>query len=80
MLKRMIRDLPDDRAIWKLEDYLREIRREVDQKYDYRYSVLMWLFPRLVSEGWLKVEELSGIGEEKVDVFKALMSLRIERE
>ena len=26
------------------------------------------VFPRLVSEGWLKVDELAGIGTEKVDV------------
>jgi hypothetical protein len=43
----------DDRAIWSLHDYLSNKRREIDEKYDYRYSVLMWVFPRLVSEGWL---------------------------
>ena len=72
----MLQNLPDDRSVWSLEDYLSEKRREFDQKYDYRYSVLMWVFPRLIAEGWLKVEELSGIGEEKVEVFKELMSPR----
>ncbi len=66
----------DDRALWRLHDYLSDKRREIDQKYDYRYSVLMLVFPRLVSEGWIKVDELAGIGAEKVDVINKLMSLR----
>ena len=72
----MLRNSSDDRVIWRLHDYLDEKRREVDQKYDYRYSVLMMVFPRLVSEGWLKLEELAGIGAEKVDVIEKVMSLR----
>ena len=72
----MLRNTSDDRMIWRLHDYLDEKRREIDQKYDYRYSVLMLVFPRLVSEGWLKVDELAGIGAEKVDVINRLMSLR----
>jgi hypothetical protein len=72
----MLRHSSDDRVIWRLRDYLEEKRREIDQKYDYRYSVLMWVFPRLVSEGWLKMDELAGIGTEKVDVINKSMSLR----
>jgi hypothetical protein len=58
----------EDRAVWQLHDFLSEKRREIDQKYDYRYSVLMWVFSRLVSEGWLSKDELSGIGAEKVEL------------
>ena len=72
----MLRNSPDDRVIWRLNDYLSEKRREIDEKYDYRYSQLMWVFPRLVSEGWLNADELAGIGAEKVDVINKLMSLR----
>ena len=72
----MLRNSPDDRVIWRLNDYLSEKRREIDEKYDYRYSVLMWVFPRLVSEGWLKADELAGIGAEKLEVINKLMSLR----
>lgn len=64
----------DDRAVWRLHDYLSKKRREVDEKYDYRYSVLLTVFLRLVSEGWLALDELSGIGAEKVDVMKHLLS------
>src|SRR6185503_9016601 len=66
--ERLLRNSSDDRVIWRVHDYLEEKRSEIDQKYDYRYSVLMLVFPRLVSEGWLKVDELAGIGTEKVEV------------
>jgi hypothetical protein len=72
----LLKNMPDDHSIWTVEDYLSEKRREFVQKYDYRYSVLMWVFPRLIAEGWLKIEELAGIGEEKVEVFRKLESLR----
>jgi hypothetical protein len=73
--ERILQKSGDDRAVWRLHDYLSEKRRDVGQKYDYRYSVLMTVFTRLVSEGWLTLDELSGIGAEKVDVVKYLMSL-----
>jgi len=34
----------------------------------------MLVFLRLVSEEWLKAEELVGIGTEKVDVVRKLMA------
>ena len=34
--------VPED--IWELHDYLSEIRKEIDEKYDYRYSVLIMVF------------------------------------
>ena len=71
----MLKNNAEDRVIWKLEEYLYEKRREIDQKYDYRYSVLMLVFPRLVHEGWLTLDELDGIGEEKVEVFRRLQEL-----
>jgi hypothetical protein len=72
----MLQNDSNDRVIWRLHDYLSHKRREIDEKYDYRYSVLMFVFPRLVSEGWLKTDELAGIGAEKLDVIEKLLSLR----
>ncbi len=40
---------PED--IWKLHDYLMHRRREIEQKYDYRYSELILVFGRLLREG-----------------------------
>jgi hypothetical protein len=35
----------------------------------------MLVFPRLVHEGWLTLDELDGIGEEKIEVFRRLQDL-----
>jgi len=55
---------PDD--MWQLHDYLTKIRKETDEKYDYRYSVLLWVFGRLMFEGWIKEEDLAGLSEDKL--------------
>jgi hypothetical protein len=54
----LLKNMPDDHSIWTVEDYLSEKRREFVQKYDYRYSRLMWVFPRLIAEGWLRIDKL----------------------
>jgi hypothetical protein len=57
-----ISDLDD---IWKLHDFLSAKRHEIDGKYDYRYSVLIFVFAKLVKEEWLSLEELQGLEKDK---------------
>lgn len=52
--------------IWGLHDFLTQERRQIDDKYDYRYSRLILVFARLMSEGWLKKEDLDGLKEDKI--------------
>lgn len=52
--------------LWELEDYLTQSRKEIDRKYDYRYSVLPLVFAQLVREGRIRIEELDGISEDKL--------------
>jgi len=66
----------DESAIWRVHDYLSAKRREVDQKYDFRYSVLILVFSRLVSEGWLTEDDLEGIGAAKIEVIRRVISRR----
>jgi hypothetical protein len=72
----MLRNASEDQAVWRLHDYLSQKRRDVAQKYDYRYSVLIFVFGRLLAEGWLAESDLSGIGEEKMEAIKKMISLR----
>ncbi|OPX37962.1 MAG: hypothetical protein B1H12_03500 [Desulfobacteraceae bacterium 4484_190.2] len=67
---------PDD--IWRLHDFLTERRRELDEKYDYRYSALIFVFARLIKEGWLSLEELDGVGEDKTSKIAALLDFAAE--
>lgn len=64
---------PDD--LWRLHDFLTEKRREIEDKYDYRYSVLIHVFGRLVREGWIDVDDLEGLDEEKIAKIKYLADL-----
>jgi hypothetical protein len=54
-------------VVWGIHDYLSEQRRMVDRKYDYRYSVLINLFGRLVAEKWLSLDDLAGLRDEKIE-------------
>lgn len=58
-----IKDVDD---IWRLNDFLTKKRREIDEKYDYRYSVLVFVFARLINEGWITIDDLAGLGEDKL--------------
>ncbi len=54
----------------ELERYLNEQRREIDQRYDYRYSVLPSVFGELIRRGCLREEELDGLGADKFNTIR----------
>jgi hypothetical protein len=72
----MLHSSKDARVVWRLEDYLSQRRREHDELFDYRYSVLPLVFARLLREELLSEEELSGIGEEKLREIRKVLSIR----
>ncbi len=59
--------------IWALHDFLTEKRKEVDEKYDYRYSMLDFVFGRLIKDRWLDFRDLEGLDEEKIERIKSLL-------
>jgi hypothetical protein len=61
--------------MWAIQDYLSRKRREVDAKYDYRYSQLILVFGGLVREGRLQVEQLHGLSDEKLSYIQRIVSL-----
>jgi hypothetical protein len=67
----------DPEQIWEIHRFLDEKHRDLDEKYDYRYSVLTRVFRRLVNEGWLGPADLSGLGTDKLALILGdLTSLR----
>ena len=74
-LSDMIGDIASPEDIWHLHDFLSEKRTEIDEKYDYRYSVLIFVFARLVKEGWLEESDLNGLHEDKVSKIIALATM-----
>ena len=63
-------DKPSD--IWLIHDFLTEELKKIDDKYDYRYSVLILVLARLLKEGWLQESDLDGINEDKIEKIKYL--------
>lgn len=64
--RKMMAKVEQVSALWDLEWFLTERRKDIDRRYDYRYSVLPIVFGNLVSEGRLSVRELHGLGEDKL--------------
>ena len=60
--------------MWDVEKYLAHQRREIDSKYDYRYSQLLFVFGRLIREGHLQVEQLNGLSPEKLDYLRRMLA------
>ncbi|MDJ0737561.1 MAG: hypothetical protein QNJ47_26440 [Nostocaceae cyanobacterium] len=58
--------------LWLLHDFLSARRHEIDGKYDYRYSSLVFVFALLLKEGWLDVDELEGLNPDKLAKIVAL--------
>jgi hypothetical protein len=63
-------EAPED--IWRIHDLLTSKIKEIDRKYDYRYSVLIPVFGRLISEGWLAPDDLDGLAEDKIAQIKLI--------
>lgn len=65
--KRMLGPPSPPEEIWQLHNYLSRERRNVDLKYDFRYSVLISVFAQLLREGWLKMGDLEGLEADKIE-------------
>lgn len=52
--------------MWAVQEYLAKKSREIDSKYDYRYSRLGFVFGWLLREKRIEVQELEGLSEEKL--------------
>ncbi|HEY9692300.1 MAG TPA: hypothetical protein V6D15_08855 [Oculatellaceae cyanobacterium] len=64
--------LVDLGELWQLHDFLSAKRHEIEGKYDYQYSVLLFVFAGLVKEGWLHLNELQGLAQDKLSKIAVL--------
>ncbi|GAP94519.1 hypothetical protein [Leptolyngbya sp. NIES-2104] len=67
--------ISDIDQVWQLHDFLSAKRHEIDGKYDYQYSSLIFVFARLVREQWLSIDELEGLEAEKLAKISALVKM-----
>ena len=64
--------------LWDLEHYLTQRRKEIDRKYEYKYSQLTHVFGRLLHEQRLSEEELRGLREDKLKLIRSFATFLSE--
>ena len=74
-LKDMSQKAKNPGDIWTIHDFLSQQRKTMDQKYDYRYSQLIFVFGRLIREKWIDENDLEGLNEEKLNAIRYIASL-----
>jgi len=73
----MAAGIDDPADLWWLSEYPTKKRKEMDEKYDYHYSVLPIVFARLICEGWIEPEDLAGLSEEKMEQIQEIAEFGI---
>jgi hypothetical protein len=66
----MLETMTASSETFRVQKYLTEQRKIVDGLYDYRYSRLLGVFGRLLSDGWLREGDLDGLQPEKIAKIK----------
>lgn len=61
--------------MWALSSFLEAAQREIQDKYDFRYSQLLFVFGRLVREGRVTLEQLQGLGQDKREFIRRFVEL-----
>lgn len=69
--RKMAEKIEQPSDLWELERYLTERRKEIDRQYDYRYSVLLFVFADLIRKGRLREEDLHGLSEDKLGYIRS---------
>jgi hypothetical protein len=70
--RRVASQIKEPSDLWDLEHYLTRRRKEIDRKYDYRYSQLTQVFGRLLFEKRLHEEELRGLQKDKLNSIRCV--------
>jgi len=69
--RQMAADLKEPSGLWKLEEYLTQRRKEINRKYEFRGSMLRFVFGTLLHEGRLTEEQLRGLDQDKLNEFRS---------
>jgi hypothetical protein len=76
--KQMANQIKEPAEDWELEHYLTERSKEINRKYDDRYSQLTLVFGRLLYEKRLGEEDLGGLREDKLKPIRSVAKFLAE--
>ena len=65
-----IQEYKSSKDLWELHDFITNKRKETDYKYDYRYSVLIFVFANLLKDGYISKSDLIGLKEGKIQLIE----------
>ena len=74
-VQRMLSSMEDPKEIWKIYEYLRKERRDMDFKYDYRYLILTIVLGKLMREGLILDTDIDKLSQDKIDAIKRIASI-----
>ncbi len=78
--KQMANQISEPVDLWDLEHYLTQRRKEIDRKYDYRYSQLTQVFGKLLYESRPGEEDLRGLREDKLKSIRSFAKFLAEMD
>jgi len=70
----MATTVEDASELWELESWLTQRLLEIDRKYDYRYSVLQFVFSTILQQGSINENDLQGLYTEKIELIRGIAS------
>ena len=76
--KQMANQINEPADLWDLEHHLTQRRKEIDRKYEYKYSQLTHVFGRLLHEQRLREEDLLGLQEDKLKLIRSFATFLAE--
>lgn len=68
--KEMSAQLATSADTWDMHHFLSRQLRDIERKYDFRYSQLILVFGRLLREKWLDESDLEGLSADKIDAIR----------
>jgi chromosome segregation ATPase len=74
-VQKMLSSMEDPKEIWKIYEYLRKERRDMDFKYDYRYLILTIVLGKLMREGLILDTDIDKLSQDKIDAIKRIASI-----
>ena len=65
-IKNMISEVSCPEDLWKIRDSLSKTLRNIEKKYDFRYSILILVLAQLIKDEWIEENDLIGLDEYKI--------------
>lgn len=76
----MLQHSEEPEQVWRIQEFLFEKRDECNRKYDFRYSMLIGVFGRLLSQGWITESDLAGLKPHKLEFIKTIATMHRQRD